>query len=83
MKFVVTIERDEDGMFVGEARIETPLQERRIGAIHRVAGPRGLHEAKWHSLDGFLLEQVGTTGLSLKVPRQSRAPDPEQSGGGT
>ena len=43
-------------MDVGSVRIETPLQEKRIGAIHRGAGPRGIKEARWGSFDGFLLD---------------------------
>ncbi|MBI3664128.1 MAG: hypothetical protein HY234_13910 [Acidobacteria bacterium] len=43
-------------MDVGSVRIETPLQEKRIGAIHRGAGPRGLQETRWGSFDGYLLD---------------------------
>jgi flavin-dependent dehydrogenase len=43
-------------MDVGSVRIETPLQEKRIGAIHRGAGPRGLKETRWGSFDGYLLD---------------------------
>jgi flavin-dependent dehydrogenase len=39
---------------VGSVRIETPLQEKRIGAVHRGCGPRGAIETKWGSFDGYL-----------------------------
>ncbi len=42
-------------MDVGSVRIETPLQEMRIAAVHRGSGPRGIQEVKWRSLDGYLL----------------------------
>jgi len=41
-------------MDVGSVRIETPLQEQRIAAVHRGGGPKGLKEAKWGGFDGFL-----------------------------
>ncbi len=41
-------------MDVGTVRIETPLQEMRIGAVHRGAGPRNVKEIKWWSFDGYL-----------------------------
>ena len=40
----------------GSVRIETPLHEKRIAAVHRGAGPRGVQEIKWRSFDGYLLE---------------------------
>lgn len=41
-------------MDVGSVRIETPLDEMRIGAVHRGAGPKGDPGGKWQSFDGFL-----------------------------
>lgn len=41
-------------MDVGSVRIETPLEEARIGAVYRGPGPRDLKEIKWGSFDGFL-----------------------------
>ncbi len=41
-------------MDVGSVRIETPLHEMRIGAVHRAGGPRDQTEPKWSSFDGFL-----------------------------
>lgn len=39
---------------VGSVRIETPLREKRIGAVFRGQGPRGLKIAKGEGLDGYL-----------------------------
>ena len=41
---------------VGSVRIDTPLHEKRIAAIHRGTGPRDLEvkEIKWSSFDGYL-----------------------------
>ncbi len=41
---------------VGVVRIPTPLDELRIAAVHRGAGPRGIPQRKWRSFDGYLLE---------------------------
>jgi flavin-dependent dehydrogenase len=41
-------------MDVGSVRIETPLQEKRIGAVYRGPGPRDIKEIKWGSFDGYL-----------------------------
>jgi flavin-dependent dehydrogenase len=41
-------------MDVGSVRIETPLHEKRIAAVHRGSGPRGIKEIKWGSFDGYL-----------------------------
>jgi flavin-dependent dehydrogenase len=38
----------------GSVAIETPLQEKRIGAVHRGCGPRDAKETKWGSFDGYL-----------------------------
>jgi flavin-dependent dehydrogenase len=42
-------------MDVGTVRIEPPGREKRIAAVHRGAGPRGLLEARWKSFDRYLL----------------------------
>src|SRR5512142_3109488 len=39
----------------GTVSIETPLNEKRIAAVHRGAGPRGMRESQWRSFDGYLL----------------------------
>ncbi len=41
-------------MDVGSARIDTPVQEKRIAAMIRGAGPKGIQHTKWGSFDGFL-----------------------------
>jgi CRP-like cAMP-binding protein/flavin-dependent dehydrogenase len=41
-------------MDVGSVHINTPLQEKRIGAVYRGPGPRDLKEFKWGSFDGHL-----------------------------
>ena len=45
-------------MDVGSVRIDTPLQEKRIAAVHRGPGPRDLKEVKWGSFDGHLLDRA-------------------------
>jgi len=42
-------------MDVGTVRIEPPGREKRIAAVHRGMGPRGLAVARWHSFDNYLL----------------------------
>jgi len=39
---------------VGSVRIETPLQEMRIGSVYRGSGPRDIKDTRWESFDGFL-----------------------------
>jgi flavin-dependent dehydrogenase len=41
-------------MDVGTVRIETPLNEKRIAAVHRGGGPRDLKVHKWQSFDQHL-----------------------------
>lgn len=52
-------------MDVGSVRIETPLREKRIGAIHRGAGPRTAKEVKWRGFDGYLQELTLAKGAQL------------------
>ena len=52
---------------VGTVRIDTPVQEMRIGAVHRGAGPRDVKTVKWGSFDGYLLSLA--TGLGAQVVR--------------
>jgi len=54
---------------LGSVRIDTPLQEKRIGAVHRASGPRDLKEAKWGSFDGFLQGLAVDKGANLKADR--------------
>ncbi|MBC8017811.1 MAG: hypothetical protein H7X83_04720, partial [Verrucomicrobia bacterium] len=42
-------------MDVGTVRIDPPGREKRIAAIHRGSGPKGIAEKKWYSFDGHLL----------------------------
>jgi flavin-dependent dehydrogenase len=51
-------------MDVGSTRIDTPLQEKRIAAVHRGAGPKGATEVKWGSFDGFLLDMAKSKGAN-------------------
>ena len=43
-------------MDVGSTRIETPLQEKRIAAVHRGCGPRDTKGTRYAGFDNFLLE---------------------------
>ena len=53
-------------MDVGSVRIETPLQEMRIAAVHRGAGPRGFKgESTCRGFDGYLLELALAKGAHL------------------
>lgn len=52
-------------MDVGSVRIETPLREMRIGAVHRASGPRDLKNARWTSFDGFLQKLAVEHGVTL------------------
>lgn len=52
-------------MDAGAVRIETPLQEMRIGAVHRATGPKDLKEPKWQSFDGFLQSLALEKGATL------------------
>jgi len=49
-------------MDVGSARIDTPLHEKRIAAVHRGGGPKGTKDIKWGSFDGFLLDMAKEKG---------------------
>jgi flavin-dependent dehydrogenase len=52
-------------MDVGDVLIETPLQEKRIGAVYRGLGPRDLQEIKWGSFDGHLLSIATERGTNV------------------
>jgi len=52
-------------MDAGKVRIETPLHEMRIAAVHRGAGPKGIKELKWRSFDAYLLELAVGKGVHL------------------
>jgi len=46
-------------------RIDTPVREKRIAAIHRGGGPRDISEVRWGGLDGHLLSLA--TGLGAEI----------------
>ncbi len=53
-------------MDVGSVRIETPLQEMRIAAVHRGAGPRGSQgNTGCRGFDGYLLELALAKGANV------------------
>ncbi len=52
-------------MDIGNVRIETPLHEKRIAAVHRGAGPRGIQEIRFRGFDSFLLEQARNKGAHV------------------
>lgn len=60
-------------MDVGSVRIETPLREMRIGAVHRGLGPRDIQEARWESFDGFLLGRAAAKGARVVRGRVQQA----------
>jgi len=53
----------------GSVRIETPLHEKRIAAVHRGAGPRGVTNSKWGSFDGSLLTMAVEKGARVVQDR--------------
>ena len=50
---------------IGSTRIKTPLFEKSIASVHRGAGPLGLHETKWLSFDGHLLNLTQSKGANI------------------
>jgi flavin-dependent dehydrogenase len=56
-------------MDAGTVRIETPLHEKRIGAVHRGGGPRGEGKNRWESFDGYLLSLAEKKGARRIVHR--------------
>ncbi|HET9477592.1 MAG TPA: hypothetical protein VFP63_08905, partial [Dehalococcoidia bacterium] len=46
-------------------KIDTPLKEMRIAAIHRGGGPRDVVELKWGGLDGYLLGLAQDLGANV------------------
>lgn len=52
-------------MDVGDVRIDTPLHEKRIGAVIRGSGPRDIKEMKWGSFDGHLLNLAADKGANV------------------
>jgi len=74
-------------MEAGSVRIQTPLAEKRIAAVHRGAGPRGSRDWKWRSFDGYLLELALSRGAILvphrveEVSYQNGRPSLRSAGG--
>jgi flavin-dependent dehydrogenase len=52
-------------MDVGSVKIMTPLEEKRIGAVYRGAGPKGITSSDWESFDGYLLSIAREKGAHL------------------
>lgn len=50
-------------------KIDTPLKEKRIAAIHRGGGPRDVREVKWGGLDGYLLGLAQKLGAQVVTAR--------------
>lgn len=50
-------------------RIETPLREKRIAAVHRGGGPRDVQVVKWGGLDGYLLGLAQERGARVAAAR--------------
>jgi flavin-dependent dehydrogenase len=50
-------------------RIDTPLNEKKIAAIHRGGGPRDVKEVKWGGLDGYLLTLAKNLGAKVIAVR--------------
>ncbi len=49
----------------GRVRINPPGHEKRIAAVHRGAGPKGLRETKWKSFDDSLLTLARERGANV------------------
>jgi flavin-dependent dehydrogenase len=52
-------------MDVGTVRIETPLHEKRIAAVHRGGGPRDIKVPKWESFDHHLQKLAVDRGANV------------------
>jgi flavin-dependent dehydrogenase len=62
---------------VGSVRIETPLEEKRIAAVHRGSGPRNIKEVKWTSFDRYLQELAVAKGARLVRDRVDKLTWPD------
>jgi flavin-dependent dehydrogenase len=49
----------------GKVQINPPGREKRIAAVHRGAGPKGIKETKWESFDGHLLDLAKSKGANV------------------
>ncbi len=68
------VQRGIDSYFLhtdeSSTRIDTPLHEMRIAAIHRGGGPRDIREVRWGGLDGHLLglaRELGANAVKGRV----------------
>ena len=52
-------------MDVGSVRIETPRREKRIAAVYRGGGPRGITKQSYESFDDYLLKLAEAKGATL------------------
>ena len=74
-------------MDAGSVQVKTPTYEKRIGAIYRGAGPRGIKESQWESFDGYLLGLAKDKGANVikgrleKVALNSGLPEIQMKGG--
>jgi flavin-dependent dehydrogenase len=59
-------------MDIGSVRIDTPLNEKRIGAVYRGPGPRDIKEIKWGSFDGHLQNLAISKGANVIKKRVSQ-----------
>jgi len=66
-------------MDVGTVRFDTPLQEMRIAAAHRGAGPRGTQGSEWKSFDDFLLTLARQKGAHVVQGRSEPGNPPSIS----
>jgi flavin-dependent dehydrogenase len=49
----------------GQVKINPPGHEKRIAAVHRGAGPKGMKGSLWESFDGFLLDRAKSKGANV------------------
>ena len=51
---------------VGSVSINPPLHEKRIAAVYRGGGPRGVTDINWQSFDNFLLQLAAKRGANIR-----------------
>ncbi len=62
----------------GSVRIETPLREKRVAAVHRGAGPRTFRPENARSFDAYLLDLARASGARVVAERAAAV---DRSGG--
>jgi flavin-dependent dehydrogenase len=65
-------------MDVGTVRIDPTRREKRIAAVYRGGGPRGVVGSRWHSFDAYLLDLARGLGAQVLHERVERI---DRSGG--